>query len=60
MSESQKGEKIIPFSEDAANKRGREAKKRKRFYKYFNDGIERILTLWRTVPLLYKLALKIH
>jgi hypothetical protein len=44
MGESQKGEKILPFSKDAANKRGRETKRRKIIYKHFNDGIEGVLT----------------
>jgi hypothetical protein len=44
MSESQKGEKILNFSKDAANKRERETKRRRRFYKYLKSGIEGVLT----------------
>jgi hypothetical protein len=41
---TKKGRKILHFSKDAANKREREAKRRKRFYNYFKNGIEGILT----------------
>jgi len=45
---AKKGRKILYFSKDAASKREREAKSRKRFYSYFKNDIEGVLTWWCT------------
>jgi len=37
---AKKGGKVLHISKDAANKRDREAKRPKRFYKYLRDGLE--------------------